>query len=51
MTPYRALDDLSGAGLALTVLGEFAFPEGNSAPSNSSMKARLFCERPGRGRT
>ena len=31
MTLYRALGDLSGAGLALTVLGEVAFAEGNPA--------------------
>jgi hypothetical protein len=31
LTFYRALDDQSGAGLALTVLGEVAFAEGNSA--------------------
>ncbi len=29
MTIYHALDDLSGAGLALTVLGEVTFAEGN----------------------
>jgi hypothetical protein len=31
LTLYRALGDLSGAGLALTVLGEVAFAEGNPA--------------------
>ena len=31
MTLYRALDDLSGAELALTVLAKVAFDEGYSA--------------------
>ena len=31
MTIYHALDNLSDAGLALTVLGEVAFAEGNPA--------------------
>ena len=31
MTLYRALDDLSGAGLAPTMLAEVAFAEGNAA--------------------
>jgi hypothetical protein len=31
LTLYRALDDLSGGGLALTVLAEVAFAEGNAA--------------------
>jgi ATP/maltotriose-dependent transcriptional regulator MalT len=31
VTLYRALDDQPGAGLALTVLGEVAFAEGNPA--------------------
>jgi hypothetical protein len=30
LTLYQALDDLSGAGLALTVMGEVAFAKGNS---------------------
>jgi hypothetical protein len=52
LTLYRALDELSGGGLALTVLAEVAFAEGNAARIEQLFdESETFCERPGHGGT